>query len=134
MAQEETYLLSIPMKDASTQNLRVTRAEVESWLTEHNKKQLICPDTQELIDRFEHSYQLDYNKTHPKPKGTRGGARANAGRKPKGITEKLHYSWRVSRDVWDILQTQANKTDFIERAIRAYARATGVKILKGEGG
>lgn len=52
-----------------------------------------------------------------KPK-KRGGYREGSGRKPKGITEKLTYTWRVSRDVWDILQLQSNKTDYIEAAIR----------------
>jgi hypothetical protein len=52
----------------------------------------------------------------PKP---RGGARKGAGRKAKGGEGGTHYvNFRASADVWEILQQQENKTDFIERAIK----------------
>ena len=111
------------MNDGTTQEFSVTRHDMEYWLTEKGLTKLIDTDTDKMFSNYQTAYKNDYNKTHKKPKGTLGGARPGAGRKPKGGTEKLHYGWRVSRDVWDILQQQDNKTDFIERAIRAYYRA-----------
>ncbi len=133
--EQEVFNLSIPMRDKSVQKLSVTRSDICQWLTEHGRTKLICPDMDELLARFAHAYKLDYNKSlPPKPVGTHGGARPNAGRKPKGgEAGALRYSWRVSRDVWEILQLQDNKTAFIENAIRAYARYLGIKIKKEEG-
>ena len=123
--EEETkvYSATITMKDGTEQVITATRNDMVDWMTENNKAKHICQDTDALFARYSHYRELEYNKTHKKPKGTLGGARPGAGRKPKGGTEKLHYGWRVSRDVWNILQQQDNKTDFIERAIRAYYRA-----------
>jgi hypothetical protein len=127
--EEETkvYSATITMKDGTEQVITATRNDMVDWMTENNKAKHICQDTDALFARYSHYVELEYNKNHKKPKGERGGARPGAGRKPKGETEKLQYGWRVSRDVWNILQQQDNKTDFIEKAIRAYYRAYGTR-------
>lgn len=131
MEENKVFSKSVLMKDGTEQSIEATRNDMEAWLKEHRKAKYICPDDKELFERYAHLYEICYNKTHPKPKGTRGGAREGAGRKPKGVTERLHYGWRVSRDVWEILQRQDNKTDFIESAIRAYDRA--MRNRRGDG-
>ena len=50
----------------------------------------------------------------PKP---RGGARPNAGRKPKAEQSRM-ITFRASQDVYEILMMQPNKTENIEKAIR----------------
>lgn len=63
-------------------------------------------------------------KKNQKPKG---GAREGAGRKAKSTDGELHrIGFRCSQDVWNILQTVENKTEFIEKAIREkYRRQIG---------
>ena len=51
-------------------------------------------------------------------KTNRGGKREGAGRKSKGDLGTLRVAFRCSQDVWDILQQQPNKTEYIEKAIR----------------
>lgn len=126
MEQTEVTNLSIPMKDGTTQKVSVTRNDVEDWLTEHNLKRLIDPDDDKLLSNFVHAYAHDYNKTHPCQKG-HGGARINAGRKPKGNNGTLRVGIRCSQDVYDILKRQTDMTAFIEKAIRAYDRAYGTR-------
>lgn len=127
MEKQKNWKVTIPMKDGSVTELHVTRNDMVAWLVDNGKQQLIDQDEKKLLENYSHAYQLAYNHAHKsdKPRGPRGGARTGAGRKPKGGTEKLHYGWRVSRDVWDILQQQENKTEYIEKAIRAYHRAYG---------
>lgn len=69
-------------------------------------------------------------KKQPKPKG---GKREGSGRKSKGREGTLRVGFRCSQDVYDILQTQKDKTAFFESAIRAYARYKGIKIGRGDG-
>lgn len=110
------------MKDGTTQKLSITRAEVESWLIDHNKAKLIHPDSDELLARFCHCYQLDYNKSHPKPKSTRGGKREGAGRKGK-TGGSYHHGFRFRKQVHDILEEHNDDmTAFVEAAIIAYDR------------
>jgi len=53
----------------------------------------------------------------------RGGAGRGQGRKPKGSEYgALRFSFRCSKDVWDILQQQEDKTAFVEDAIREKKR------------
>lgn len=56
----------------------------------------------------------------------RGGKREGAGRKAKGGENGTHHiGFRCSQDVYDILQSVPNKTEYIERAIREkYRRGT----------
>lgn len=131
MEETKIYSVTITMNDGTEQLIKATRNDMVDWMIEHGREKRICADTDELFGLYSHYYELDYNKNHKKPKGQRGGVREGAGRKPKGVTEKLHYGWRVSRDVWDILQRQDNKTDFIESAIRAYDRA--MRNRRGDG-
>ena len=123
--EQEIFNLSIPMKDGTTQKLSVTRNDIEYWLTEHNLNKLFDDDDDRLLSNYAVAYKNDYNKTHPKPKGQRGGARAGAGRKPKeGGT--FRHGFRFCREVHDILEKHADeKTAYVEKAIRAYHRAYG---------
>lgn len=125
--EQQVFNLSIPMKDGSTQKLSVTRNDIEYWLTEHGLTKLIDADDGRLTSNFCVAYKKDYNKTHPKPKGQRGGARQGAGRKAKGDNGTLRVGFRCSQDVYDILQQQIDKTAYIEAAIRAYDRAQNAK-------
>lgn len=52
----------------------------------------------------------------PKP---HGGARQGAGRKAKGKDlGKLRMNFRLSKDVYEILQEQMDKTAYVEAAVR----------------
>lgn len=127
MEQLEVYKLSIPMKDGTTQKLSVNRNDMEYWLAEHNKKQLISNDDDILLANYAKAYQLDYNREHPKPKGQRGGARENAGRKGKN-GGSFHHGFRFSAKVHDILEEhREDMTGFVESAILAYDRAYNAK-------
>ena len=54
-------------------------------------------------------------------KKPRGGARPNAGRKPKA-EQSRRISFRASQDVYEILMGQENMTEYIEKAIREKKR------------
>ncbi len=54
----------------------------------------------------------------PEEKKKHGGFREGAGRKPKAKEGTFRIGFRCSKDVWDILQLQKEKTAFIEEAIR----------------
>ena len=125
--EQEVFNLSIPMKDGTTQKLSVTRNDIEYWLTEHELTKLIDSDDERLTSNFCVAYQKDYNKTHPKPKGQRGGAREGAGRKGKN-GGSFHHGFRFSSKVHDILEEhREDMTGFVESAILAYDRAQNAK-------
>ena len=124
------YVGSTTFKDGTKFQFNKTRAEIEEYMIEHRQRKAIDDDPEKLIANFvavaERMHNIEVReakKAEREAQGipaTRGGFRPNSGRKPKGVTEKLHYGWRVSRDVWDILQQQPNKTEYIETAIRFY--------------
>ena len=117
-------------KDGTPFSFNLTREEIEHFLRENNKAKAIDSDDDKLIANYFalaerlHNREVKAQKEAEREASgiprTLGGKREGAGRKPKGGDEKLRYSWRCSRDVWDILQRQPNKTDYIERAIRFY--------------
>ena len=123
MEQNGTFAATITMKDGTEQTVEVKRGDMEDWLTEHGKAKYICPDDNELFERYKHLYERDYNKTHPKPAGQHGGARPNAGRKGKA-GGSFHHGFRFSAKVHDILLShREDMTGFVESAIIAYERA-----------
>lgn len=115
------FRLAIPMKDKTIQSLSVTRQDIAKWLTERSKTRLIDDDDEKLVSNFKRAYKNEYNKTHKaeddRPKGTIGGKREGAGRKPKSDNGQ-RIGFRCSQDVWDILQEKDDKTAYIEAAIR----------------
>mgnify|MGYP006916049848 FL=1 len=123
----EVYNLTIPMKDGTTHHLSVTRYDIEDWLTEHDLTKLLDSDDNRLLSNYAKAYKNDYNKTHPKPKGQRGGAREGAGRKAKS-GGSFHHGFRFSARVHNILLEHAeDMTGFVETAILAYDRAYGTR-------
>ena len=130
-------------KDGTPFSFNLTREEIEQFLRDNNKARAIDSDDDKLIANYValaerlHNREVKARKEAEREASgiprTLGGKREGAGRKPKGGDEKLRYSWRCSRDVWEILQQQDNKTEFIENAIRAYARYLGIKIKRGGG-
>ena len=123
MEQAEVFNLSIPMKDGSVHKISVTRNDIEDWLTEHKLAKLIDSDNDRLLSNYAVAYKKDYNQTHPKPKGTRGGAREGAGRKGKS-GGSFHHGFRFSQKVHEILlEHSGDMTSFVETAILAYDRA-----------
>lgn len=117
-------------KDGTPFSFNLTREEIEQFLRDNGKPKAIDKDDDKLIANYFalaeriHNREVKAQKEAEREASgiprTLGGKREGAGRKPKGGDEKLRYSWRVSRDVWNILQRQENKTDYIERAIRFY--------------
>lgn len=126
-------------KDGTPFSFNLTREEIEQFLRNNDKPHAVDKDDNKLVANYValaerlHNREVKAQKeAERKASGeprTHGGKRANAGRKPKGGDEKLRFSWRCSRDVWEILQRQTNKTDFIENAIRAYNRYVNREAL-----
>ena len=122
MTKDKIFTKSIPMKDGTTQDVSVTRADIEWWLTEHSLTKLISPDDDILFSNFIHAFEKDYNKSHPKPKSKRGGVREGAGRKAKA-GGSFHHGFRFNKKVHDILEEHLDDmTNFVENAIIAYDR------------
>lgn len=130
----EYFSGSAKFRDGTKFDFRKTRVEIEQFLIDNRQRRAIDDNPDKLVANFvalsERLHNIDVRerkKAEREANGTntRGGRRPNSGRKPKGITENLRYSWRVSRDVWDILQQQENKTRYIEEAIRFYYSREG---------
>lgn len=125
------YVGSYTFKDGTKFQFDKTRAEIAQFMYENKKPRAIDDDPDKLVANFVALAERLHNKEVKAKKRaerealgiphTLGGKRPNSGRKSKGGTENLRYSFRVSRDVWDILQRQTNKTAYIEEAIRFYA-------------
>ena len=120
----------LDFKDGTRHAIDMTREEIEQFLRDNKQARAIESDDDKLIANYFALAERLHNKEVKAQKEaereasgiprTLGGKRKGAGRKPKGGDETLRYSWRVSRDVWNILHRQDNKTDYIERAIRFY--------------
>ena len=125
--EKEVFNLSIPMKDGTTHKLSVTRYDMEDWLKERCLTRLLDSDDNRLLSNYARAYKNDYNKTHPKPKGQRGGVREGAGRKAKN-GGSFHHGFRFSAKVHNILLEHADDmTGYVESAILAYDRAYGTR-------
>jgi hypothetical protein len=55
-------------------------------------------------------------------KNTRGGKREGAGRKPKGESAKIPISLRLDPAVVSIIESQPNQAEFVEQAVKAFAK------------
>lgn len=127
----EYYTGTAKFKDGTVFPFRVTRVDIAQFMIDHRQARATIEDNPDrlvanyvaLAERVHNKEVRLRRKAEREAQGIppiRGGKRPNSGRKPKGITENLRFSWRVSRDVWDILQMQENKTEYIEEAIRFY--------------
>lgn len=144
MEKSKTYTHTFVAKDKTTQTITATRDDMESWLIAHNKQKLLCDDTDQLFQNYKHAYTLDYNRNHPKQKGTHGGLRENAGRKPKSPYGTIRVGLRMPADIYQYITNHETLSlpDFILKAVRekieredrpALLRNIQSKLSEGDG-